>query len=118
MRLGQSYVIVLDQLGNVEKWVRMKVTGYSRGRNGDASTISELADETGTVHSDRISLPHETIRKCTCKADVERANAELASIEDSDKDSDNEDAQVLAPNEGAVASDEDANRALDMVKTI
>jgi hypothetical protein len=114
LRLGQSYVIVLDQLGDVEMWVRMKVTGYSRGRNGDASTISELNDEAGTVHTDRITLPHETVREYTCKADVERANAELASIEDSDGDSDNEQAQGLAPNEGAVASDEEVTRALDM----
>jgi hypothetical protein len=92
----------------------MKVTGYSRGRNGDASTISELTDEAGTVHPDRTTLPHETVREYTCKADVERANAELASIEDSDGDSDNEPAQVLAPNEGAVASDEEVTRALDM----
>jgi hypothetical protein len=98
LRLGQSYVIVLDQLGDVGKWVRMKATGYSRGRNGNASTIPELTDETGTFHSDRISLPHETVREYACKADVERVNAELASIEDSDEDSDNEVAQVLAPN--------------------
>jgi hypothetical protein len=58
------------------------VTGYSRGRSGDASTISELTDETGTVHPDRIILPRETVLP-----------------------SGDEDAQVLAPSEGAVASE-------------
>ena len=86
LRLGQSYVTVLGQLGDVEKWVQMKVTGYSRGRNGDASTISERTDETDTAHPDLISLPHKSAREYTCKADVERVNAELASIEDSDED--------------------------------
>ena len=86
LRLGQSYVIVLDQLGDVEKWVQRQVTVYSRRRNGDASAISELTDETGTIQPDRITLSHETVPEYTCKADVERANAELASIEDSDED--------------------------------